>query len=142
MKVVEMLKDRLYFSLAVIFAFLMGILYPYIQSFGNIGFWFQNIAFPNFVLYLIFSILFGIFVSFHIHNIREHKVCNVKSLSSGLSGSVLGFLVGQCLVCGSFVPFFIPLSGVILLTLYAPIFIIVSILLLVLSIYLSHGFDR
>lgn len=142
MKLTEALKNRLYFSLAVVFAILMGTFYPYIQSLGNIDIWFQNVSPLNFILYIVFSVLFGVLVSFHIYRIREHKVRNAKSLCSGVSGSLIGFLFGYCTGCVSLISLILPFSAVAFLAAYSLLFTLIGVLLLLFSLYLLHGFEK
>ncbi len=142
MKILNALKTKLYLLLAIIFAVLMGFFYPYIQSFGDIEIWFSIITPINLVLYVMFSVLFGITVSFQIYRLREHKTCCIKSVSSGTIGSILGFLVGQCSGCVSFVSLLLPFNAVILLATYNSLFTAVSLLLLVLSLYLLRAFEK
>lgn len=119
---------------------------PLIQSLStSLAFqiWFLDIAQKplNTSLYIGFSILFGMFVSLYLFSKNQCMDCKPNA-KTGVGGSVLGFMLGVCPACFSFVGFLLPLSGSLFLTAYSPLFMLVSIGIIVFSIYKMAGFRR
>ena len=119
---------------------------PIIQSFTtSLAFeiWFRELYQKplNSALYIIFSVLFGMFMTLYLYAKKSCIDCKASEpTKSGIAGTLLGFIIGVCPACFSFIGFFVPLSVSILLTTFAPIFIIVSISIIVYSIYRVGGF--
>lgn len=65
-----------------------------------------------------------------------------KDVKSGVGGTTLGFLVGVCPACFSFIGFLLPLGGSLFLTKYSPLFLLVSIGIIVFSIHKMGGFKK
>jgi hypothetical protein len=105
--------------------------------------WFADIAQKplNASLYVSFSVLFGMFVSLYLFSKNQCVDCK-PNVKSGIGGSVLGFMLGVCPACFSFVGLLLPLSGSLLLTAYSPLFMLVSIGVIVFSIYKMAGFRK
>lgn len=105
--------------------------------------WFADIAQKplNASLYIGFSILFGMFVSLYLFSKNRCIDCK-PNVKTGIGGSAFGFMLGVCPACFSFVGFLLPLSGSLFLTAYSPLFMIVSIGIIVFSIYKMAGFRR
>ena len=95
----------------------------------------------NASLYIGFSVLFGMFVSLYLFSKNQCVDCK-PNVKSGIGGSVFGFMLGVCPACFSFVGFLLPLSGNLFLTAYSPLFMLVSIGIIVFSIYKMAGFRR
>jgi hypothetical protein len=95
----------------------------------------------NASLYIGFSILFGMFVSLYLFSKNQCVDCK-PNVKSGIGGSAFGFMLGVCPACFSFVGFLLPLSGSLFLTAYSPLFMLVSIGVIVFSIYKMAGFRR
>ncbi|MHB8603069.1 MAG: organomercurial lyase [Nitrosotalea sp.] len=91
--------------------------------------------------YIIFSILFGIFVSLYLYSKNKCIDCKPDA-RTGFGGSAFGFVLGVCPACFSFIGFLIPLGGSIFLTRYYPIFMIASITIILFSIYKLGGFRK
>ena len=119
---------------------------PIIQSFNtSLAFeiWFRDIYQKplNSILYIIFSVLFGIFVTLYLYHDKLCIDCKSnKATKSGIVGTLLGFIIGVCPACFSFIGFLVPLSASILLTTFAPIFITISIAIILYSIFKVGGF--
>ncbi len=150
MKLLSILKTRKYGTLAIILAVAMALIYPYLQvilngGFFNYFFWFEVIlsnSIINFVLYLIFSALFGIVVSFSIYNLT-HKTCSIKtSTGSSSFGVGLAIFTSQCSACVSLVTLFLPVTAAGIFSVYSTAFNALSIAVLVLAIYLMRGFKK
>jgi hypothetical protein len=141
------------FAIMVLSAVLMFFLNPLLQSVNtSLAFeiWFIDLYQKPFnsSLYIIFSLLFGIFVSLYLFSRNKCIDCEKQlsrtrsstSSSSGFIGSVVGFMLGVCPACFSFIGFIIPLSTSIILTTYVPLFTSISIGILIFSIYKVGGF--
>jgi hypothetical protein len=123
---------------------------PIIQSFStSLAFeiWFRDLYQKplNSFLYIVFSILFGLFISMYLYSQHKCTTCNTKTNShsaSGFIGSVLGFLLGVCPACFSFVGFLLPLSTSIFLSTYTPFFTLLSIAIIIFSINKLEGFKK
>jgi len=150
MKLIEVLKKKKYGSIAALAATGMALIYPYIQVLLNGGlynyfFWFEVIfgeSVLNFVLYLIFSALFGIVVALNVHNWKNPTCSIKKGIGSGGVGSTIAILTSQCSACLSIASLFLPVAAVGALTVYNTIFNFISIAILLIAIYLLGGFKR
>lgn len=91
--------------------------------------------------YIIFSILFGIFVSLYLYSRNKCIDCKPDA-RTGFGGSAFGFVLGVCPACFSFIGFLIPLGGSIFLTRYYPVFIAISIAIILFSICKMGGFRK
>lgn len=117
---------------------------PLIQSITTslaFDIWFADIVQKplSSIPYVIFSILFGMFISLYLYS--KNKCIDCKpSVKTGFGGSTLGFVLGVCPACFSFIGFLLPLSGSLFLTAYSPLFMLVSIGVIVFSIYKMAGF--
>lgn len=117
---------------------------PLIQSISTplaFQIWFADIFQKplNASLYVGFSILFGMFVSLYLFSKKQCLDCK-PNVKSGVGGSALGFMLGVCPACFSFVGLLLPLSGSLFLTAYSPLFMLVSIGIILFSIYKMAGF--
>jgi hypothetical protein len=132
--------------LVIAFTAAMFFVTPIIQSFTtSLAFeiwsleWYQKPL--NSVLYIIFSVLFGMFMTLYLYVKKSCIECKAsKPIKSGIAGTLLGFIIGVCPACFSFIAFLVPLSVSILLTTFAPIFMIVSIAIILYSIFKLGGF--
>jgi hypothetical protein len=141
---IQATKQRLLIATAA--AIGIFFLNPLIQSIStSLAFqiWFADIMQKplNASLYIGFSILFGMFVSLYLFSKNQCIDCN-PNVKSGVGGSALGFMLGVCPACFSFIGFLLPLGGSLFLTAYSPLFMLVSIGIIVFSIYRMAGFRR
>ena len=148
MKLISILKIRKYGFIAIVSSLAMLLIYPYLQvalngGFYNYFFWFEIViaeSILNLLLYIIFSILFGVVVSLIIYN-WQNRTCDIKgSLGSGGFGSLLTIFTSQCSACISLASLFLPGVAVGALSIYNTIFNFISIGILLLSIFLMGGF--
>ncbi|TLX66100.1 MAG: hypothetical protein E6L03_10025 [Thaumarchaeota archaeon] len=132
--------------LVVALAAVMFFVTPVIQSFNtSLAFeiWFRDLYQKplNSSLYIIFSILFGMFMTLYLYSRNICIDCKTsKATKSGISGTILGFMIGVCPACFSFIGFLVPLSASLFLTSFAPIFMTASIAIILYSIYRVGGF--
>jgi hypothetical protein len=142
--IVRVLKEKP--LLVVVIAAVMFLITPIIQSFNTplaFEIWFRDLYQKplNSALYIIFSILFGMFVTLYLYFRNSCIDCKIsKATKSGISGTILGFMIGVCPACFSFIGFLVPLSVSLLLTAYAPIFMAASIAIILFSIHRIGGF--
>lgn len=120
-------------------------LFPLIQTLATplaFEIWLRTLADRplNGVLYGIFSSLFGMMVALYLYTRNKCIDCSKKDVSSGLVGTTLGFVLGVCPACFSFIGLLLPLGASLVLTAYAPAFTVLSIAVLSFSIYRLKGF--
>lgn len=141
------------FAIMVLSSVLMFFLNPLLQSINtSLAFeiWFIDLYQKPFnsILYIVFSLLFGIFVSLYLFGRNKCIDCEKQptrtrsstSSSSGFIGSIVGFMLGVCPACFSFIGFVIPLSTSIILTTYVPLFTLISIGIMLFLLYKLGGF--
>jgi hypothetical protein len=133
--------------LVVALTVVMFFVTPIIQSFNtSLAFeiWFRDLYQKplNSVLYIIFSVLFGMFMTLYLHSKNRCIDCKTsKATKSGIAGTLLGFMIGVCPACFSFIGFLVPLGASIFLTTFAPIFMTASIAIILYSILRVGGFE-
>ena len=132
----------------IMLAVAMFFITPLIQSFNtSLAFeiWFRDLYQKplNSTLYIVFSILFGIFISLYFFSRNKCINCKPSNVGrSGFMGSTLGFVIGVCPACFSFISFLVPLGTSIFLTTYSSMFLLISIGIILFSIYKLGGFKR
>ena len=148
MKIFEVLGIKKYLAIFIISTAFMFFFYSFVQVLGiiqNIDLFFINLPPLNFVLFLIFTILFGMNLSLFVYN-RSRKVCEYnkkKVLGSSSLGTFFSFFVGVCPACTGFAVLLgIPLSLTTFLIQFNILFFSIIIGVLLLSIYLSDGFKK
>lgn len=135
-------KEKL--DIAILCAIGIFFLSPLIQSLNTglaFQIWFTDILQKplSSVPYIVFSALFGMFIALYLYAKNKCIDCK-KDVKSGIGGSTFGFMLGICPACFSFIGFLLPLGGSIFLTTYSPLFIAVSIGIILFSIYRIGGF--
>ena len=93
----------------------------------------------NSILYITFSVLFGMLVSLYLYT-RDKCIDCKKDVKTGVIGTILGFMLGICPACFSLIGFLLPLGGILFLTAYSPLFIIIAIAAVLFSINKMRGF--
>ena len=149
MFIVEMLKKKNYLTLNLFFTVLILFLYPFSQTFSqglnNFWFWFSLLSPPEWVLYFLYGILFGLTFSFFIFKWRQ-KICPIfRKFGSGVSGffgAFLGLLLPQCPACFSLAAVFLPLSFVSFFTAHTAEIMLISVILLAGSLWFLRAFNR
>lgn len=94
------------------------------------------------ILYITFSILFGMFISLYMFTRNKCFDCKPEAARTGFAGSAVGFMVGVCPACFSFIGILLPLGQALFLTAYSPIFTAMSIAIVLFSIYKLGGFRK
>ncbi|MBI5123122.1 hypothetical protein HZA75_04670 [Candidatus Roizmanbacteria bacterium] len=97
---------------------------------------------PQNYFYAILSILSGIYVGIYVYDRKVQSCCSIRSKKVGAAGSVLGVLLGACPACIPVLAFFLPLSISIALSRVSLLFLILSIGIMLLSIYRMNGFRK
>ena len=132
--------------LVVALAIVMFLVTPIIQSFNtSLAFeiWIRDLYQKplNSTLYIIFSILFGMLVTLYLYSRNSCIECKTNNArKSGIAGTLIGFMIGVCPACFSFIGFLVPLSASLFLTGFAPIFMTASITIILFSIHRVGGF--
>ena len=132
--------------IAIIAAIGIFFLTPLIQSMSTplaFDIWFTDIAQKplSSIPYVVFSVLFGTFIALYLYS--KNKCIDCKpGTKAGFGGSTLGFVLGVCPACFSFVGFLLPLSGSIFLTTYSPLFMLAAIGIILFSINKMGGFKN
>ncbi|TAK18288.1 MAG: hypothetical protein EPO37_05690 [Nitrosarchaeum sp.] len=105
--------------------------------------WFADIVHKplSSIPYGIFSVLFGMFISLYLYSKNKCTDCK-PGAKTGFGGSTLGFVLGVCPACFSFIGFLLPLSGSIFLTTYSSLFMLVAIGIVSFSIHKMDGFKN
>jgi len=96
----------------------------------------------NSILYIIFSVMFGMLISLYIYATNKCVDCKKSEANAGFGGATLGFVLGVCPACFSLIGVVLPLGGGILLTQYAPAFTLLSIVIIFFSIHRLGGFKK
>jgi len=130
--------------IAIIAAIGIFFLTPLIQSISTplaFDIWFADITQKpiSSIPYIAFSVLFGMFITLYLYSKNKCIDCKPGS-KAGFGGSTLGFVLGVCPACFSFIGFLLPLSGSIFLTTYSPLFLLAAIGILLFSIHKMAGF--
>ena len=144
MEIINVLRKKTYLAIAIVSAIFMFFFLPYVQTFGvATDLWYKIIPRLNLILFIIFIALFGMFVSYQIYKIRGPKVCRIKrSTATGALGTAFGFIIGVCPACIGFAGLFLPIGIVTTLVVFGPFFLLISISLMVFSIYINGGFKK
>ena len=140
MKLFKILKQEKYLAIAIVAAIAMLIVYPLFQSLGNLSTWLTFISPLNFVLYVVFSVLFGVTVGVQYYSFKEkQKSCELKSASSQV-GSILGVFAFQCPACVPVLAQVLGFNTVIFLSAYKTQLILIGIALMLVSLHLLGSF--
>ncbi len=149
MKITSVLKKLDYFALAIISTIIFIVIYIYTQLLGiieNFDVWLATIPPENGFLFTVFSVLFGITLSFQIYNWRQPKTCalndKVKGAGSSGVGTLALFFVSQCPACASLGAIFLPLSVSVFLTQYSLPITLISIALLLFTLNYLGAFRK
>lgn len=126
---------------------IMFFITPIIQSINSplaLEIWFRDLLQKptSAMMYGFFSILFGIFISLYLYNRSKCFDCKKEDTRPGFAGSTLGFVLGVCPACFSFIGFLLPLGTSIFLTTYSYMFIGLSIAIILFSIFKLGGFRK
>lgn len=138
-----------YMALAILLMGAMLGLYIFTQVIGNLNnvdVWAANLQWQRAFLLGIFTILFGITMSYQIHLWFGKRTCSLQKKAKGTSVSGLStfglFLVAQCPACASLGVFFLPLSAVTFLGEHAEWLNILSIGLLLFTLHYLGAFEQ
>jgi hypothetical protein len=149
MKLIDMLKKPIYFGLFLVLSILMFFVYSYVQIIGiieNFFFW-LGVSPPLYIVSLVlFSLLFGLAVSFQIFIRKETKVCKTSKGIKGAGASgvgTIGFIfVSSCPACATLGLVFIPVSFVSVIAQYNWLINLVSIGLLLFTLNYLGAFKN
>lgn len=137
----RVLANPRYAGITLLSSLAMFTLYTYTQVLGiieNVGVWFASIPPLNLGLTILFSLFFGITLSYQINLWKKPATCstNERTVGAGTAGfGTMGtFLVAQCPACASLGALFLPLSAINFLATYGTYITFASIILLVFTL--------
>ena len=149
MKIVEVLRIKKYLVLSVVSSIVMSLIYVYTQVLGNIhniDLWLTIIPWYNAILFVTFSILFGITFAYQIYLWKQPKVCAIgtkaKGAGAGSIGTLSTFLVAQCPACASLGALFLPISVTVTLTKFSWLINLAPIGLLLFTLLYLGAFKK
>ena len=93
-------------------------------------------------LYPVIAVLSGIYVGLYVYNKKVAPCCSVERARAGFAGSLTGILLGACPACIPVIAIFLPLAFNVFLSRIAPIFSVISIVILLWVIYRMNAFKR
>jgi len=136
----RVLGRRNYFLIFVASGLFYGVIFSMMTNLIDVRFGLSNIMFAftwqSGLFFLILSVLGGILISLQIFSFREKRK-NYTSTTAGVSGMLISFFATTCPFCKPLLISLLGLSGSIAILKYGLALAIVSILLLVGSIYLT-----
>lgn len=149
MKLGRVLRQPFYAGVGILSSMLMLGLYVYTQVLGNLAnvdIWLANVP-RNHALFLgVFVILFGITFAYQVYLWRQPKACSTNKKIQGGSASGIGtlgiFLIAQCPACASLGALFLPVSAISFFSEYAVELNLLSIGLLLATLYHLGAFER
>lgn len=97
---------------------------------------------PQNYLYAAMAILSGIYAGVYVYNRKIARCCSVGNAKTGAGGSLIGIFLGACPACIPALGFLFPLSVTIALSRLGMIFLILSIAIMLFSIWRMGGFQR
>ncbi|MEW5805147.1 MAG: hypothetical protein AB1721_00225 [Patescibacteria group bacterium] len=151
MKIVlfSVLRKPKYFFNAIVFSFAMGLFYPLVQvapqGLNNFWFWFSLLKPIDWLVYLVYSLVFGLSFAVFVWR-NDEKICSTSKLwQSGILGSLSSFLAAAvpfCPQCLSFLAIALPTAGFSFLAQYR-IWVMLGIIgLMLIALWLLGGFGR
>jgi hypothetical protein len=125
----------------------MFLIIPLLQSVNTplaFEIWFRELTQKplSIITYGSFSFLFGTFTPLYLYTKNKCVDCKKGDATPGIGASVLGFLLGVCPACFSFIGFLLPLGTSIFLTRYSYVFTGLSIGIILFSIFKLGGFKK
>lgn len=104
---------------------------------------FLYLWFPQNVLYVIMSLLSGVYVGIFVYNKTVTTTCPVGvSTKLGFFGSFGGILLGACPACIPVLAFILPLSVTLFLGFWSWVFMLIAVVIILFSIYKMNGFKK
>ena len=140
MELLRMFRNRSYLFVAASASVLMFFILPLVQTMGlHTDLWYTTIPALNLLLFVAFCLSFGIYLSFMIYRFRAKK-CGIEHAGGGIIGTAAALVVGACPACAGLTALVLPLGIVMILAVFGPLIMVVSICLMVFSVYLNGGF--
>jgi len=132
---------------AILSAMGIFLLVPVIQSINTplaFEIWYKTLLDRpvNSVLYIAFSVMFGMLVSLYSYSKNKCVDCKKSDINAGFGGAALGFALGVCPACFSLIGVLLPLGGSIFLTAYSPAFTALAIGIIIFSLFRLGGFRK
>ncbi len=138
--IINVLKRKSYFSLFLLSGLGYGLIYAILANLIDIRLGLDNINISftriSALFFILFSLLGGILITLQAFAVRN-KQKSVSSANVGFFGAFLSFFTTTCPFCKPLLLSFIGFSGSLVLLKYGLLLAIVSLALLVISIYLA-----
>lgn len=136
----RVLRRRNYFLIFIVSGLFYGVIFSMMTNLIDVRFGLSNIRFAftwqSISFFIILSILGGLLISLQVFSFRE-KQKNYTSITTGVSGMLISFFAITCPFCKPLLLSLLGLSGSIAILKYGLVFALLSILLLLGSIYLT-----
>lgn len=95
---------------------------------------------PQNYLYALMTLLTGLYAGVYVYQKKVARTCPVDNLNTGTTGSLIGIILGACPACIPALAFFIPLSVTIVLSRLSIPFLLLSIAIMLFSLWRVGGF--
>lgn len=104
--------------------------------------WFQTLIskFPTNILYPIFALAIGSYAALYTYDKKVMRCCRADAAKTA-APSILGIFLGACPACIPTLAFFLPLSVTIAIGYYSWLILLVSIALVLFSLWRTGGFQ-
>lgn len=97
---------------------------------------------PQNYFYALLSVLSGAYVGIYAYNRKVAACCSVESVKTGAAGSLIGILLGACPACIPVLAILFPLSVTLALSRISLIFLIISVVIMLFSVWRIGGFKK
>lgn len=138
--IVSVLRNRAYFFIFVVSGLLYGLLFSMMTNLIDVRFGLQNIRFTftwqSALFFVALSTLGGLLISLQVFSFRQ-KQKNYASATTGAGGMMVSFFATTCPFCKPLLLSLLGLSGSLAILKYGLLLAIISILLLIGSIFLT-----
>lgn len=137
--IVSVFRSRTYFFIFVVSGLLYGVLFSMMTNLIDVRFGLQNIRFAfvwqSALFFVALSTLGGLLISLQVFSFRQ-KQKNYASATTGVSGMLVSFFATTCPFCKPLLLSLLGLSGSLAILKYGLLLAIISISLLIGSIFL------
>lgn len=97
---------------------------------------------PQNYLYGAMTLIAGLYAGVYVYQKKVARTCPVDNLNTSTTGGVIGMLLGACPACIPALAFFLPLSVTIVLSRLSMIFLVLSVGIMLFSLWRVGGFKK
>ncbi len=137
--IINILHRKNYFFLFLVSGLLYGLVYAVMTNLIDLRFGLKNIniafTLTSAAFFILFSILGGLLVSLQVFAIRNRQK-SLKAANVGFAGAFISFFTTTCPFCKPLLLSLMGFSGSIAILKFGFVLVIISILLLLVSVYL------